>query len=105
MLPDFTKLGAYYSFNIQLLEARHADRLENFRRIPADRLLVETDAPTKAPPPERNRFPLGVGPDGTQINHPANIAVAYDALAQLRGLSGESLGGQVEENFLRLFGA
>ena len=104
MIPAFTELGAYYSFNIQLREPAHAARLENFRTIPADRLLVETDAPVKAPPPELNRFPLGVGPDGSAVNHPANIVVAYEALAELRGISLEELAAQVEINFGRLFG-
>ncbi len=103
MVPLFTELGACYSFNIQLLEPRFASRLENFRHIPADRLLVETDAPTKAPPPDRNRFPLGTGPDDTVINHPANITVAYEALAELRGISQEALAVLVEKNFTRLF--
>jgi TatD DNase family protein len=103
MVQLFTELGAYYSFNIQLLEPRLAGRLENFRHFPADRLLVETDAPTKAPPPERNRFALGTGPDDSAINHPANIAVAYEALAELRGLSLDALAEQVGNNFTRLF--
>lgn len=105
MLPAFTALGAYYSFNIQLLEPRHESRLANFKLIPADRLLVETDAPTKAPPAGRNRFPLGLGADGVEINHPANVAVAYAALADLRGLPLADLAGQVEDNFLKLFGS
>jgi TatD DNase family protein len=78
--------------------------LENFRRIPADRLLVETDAPVKAPAPERNRYPLGTAPDGSVINHPANITVAYEVLAELRGIPLEELATQVEKNFSRLFG-
>ncbi len=105
MIGAFTDLGAYYSFNLQLLEPRHADRLENFRHIPADRLLVETDAPAKAPAPEQNRFPLGVGPDGADINHPANLTFAYAALAELRGVALEDLAAQVETNFHRLFDA
>ena len=105
MLGQFTELGAYYSFNLQLLEPRHADRLENFRQIPADRLLVETDAPAKAPAPGQNRFPLGPGPDGDEINHPANITFAYAALAELRGVALEVLATQVEKNFARLFRA
>lgn len=104
MIKGFTELGAYYSFNLQLLEPRHATRLNNFRHIPVKRLLVETDAPTKAPPPERNRFPLGHGPDGAAVNHPANIAVAYDALAELRGVPLDLLAGQLATNFYRLFG-
>jgi TatD DNase family protein len=103
MIKAFTALGAFYSFNLELLQPRHAARLENFRTIPPDRLLVETDAPTKAPAPDRNRFPLGDGPDGTAINHPGNIVFAYESLAQLRGVELESLAAQVERNFTRLF--
>jgi TatD DNase family protein len=104
MIKTFTDLGACYSFNIELLQPRYESRLASFKAIPADRLLVETDAPTKAPPPGRNRFPLGLGPDGMEINHPANIVVAYEALAALRGLPLASLARQVEGNFMRLFG-
>jgi TatD DNase family protein len=66
-------------------------------------LLVETDAPAKPPPPERNRFPLGVSADGAAINHPANIATAYAALAEIRALPPEILAAQVERNFTVLF--
>ena len=103
MIADFTALGAYYSFNIQLLEPKHSARLENFRTIPADRLLVETDAPTKAPSGTSNRFPLPAASDGSEVNHPANVVVAYEALAQLRGLPFDQLADQVEHNFSRLF--
>jgi len=103
MIADFTPLGAYYSFNIQLLEPKHSARLENFRHIPADRLLVETDAPTKPPVAAANRFPLPDAADGSPVNHPANIVVAYEALAELRGISINALATQVEQNFERLF--
>lgn len=102
MVKPFADLGAYFSFNIELLQPRHADRLANFRTLPADRLLVETDAPTKPPAPELNRFPLPAGPGGP-VNHPANLAVAYEQLALLRGVSLADLAAQVERNFLRLF--
>jgi TatD DNase family protein len=104
MVKGFADLGAYFSFNIELLQPRLSARLENFRSIPADRLLVETDAPTKPPPKELNRFPLPGNTEGSEINHPANIAVAYEQLAQLRGLSVAALAVQVELNFERLFG-
>lgn len=103
MIKNFTDLGAYYSFNIQLLEPRHKSRLNNFRHIPAKRLLVETDAPTKPPAADRNRFPLPPSADGSPVNHPANITVAYEQLAKLRGVTLESLAAQVEQNFRRLF--
>ena len=104
MLKPFADLGAYFSFNLEALQPRLAARLAHFRTIPADRLLVETDAPVKAPAPDRNRFPLGAAPDGTVINHPANVVVAYEALAELRGVPLEALAAQVATNFTRLFG-
>ena len=103
MIKSFTDLGAYFSFNIQLLEPKHASRLNNFRHIPAKHLLVETDAPTKPPAGDLNRFPLPPAPDGSPVNHPANIAVAYEQLAALRSVALETLAAQVEQNFRRLF--
>lgn len=104
MIKPFADLGAYFSFNIELLQPRLSTRLENFRTIPSDRLLVETDAPTKPPPSELNRFPLPATKDGVEINHPANLAVAYEALAKLRGQSVQVLAPLIQTNFLRLFG-
>lgn len=104
MVKPFTDLGAYFSFNVELLQPRMQARLENFKSIPADRLLVETDAPTKPPPPELNRYPLPPDAAGTAANHPANIVVAYEQLAALRGVTCDTLAAQVECNFLRLFG-
>lgn len=103
MIRNFTELGAYFSFNLQLLEPRHAKRLDNFRHVPGKRLLVETDAPTKAPAGALNRFPLPAAADGSEVNHPANLVVAYEQLARLRAVPLEKLAPQIEENFRRLF--
>lgn len=103
MIKGFVDLGAYFSFNIELVAPRHATRLENFKAIPAERLLVETDAPTKPPPPELNRFPLPPDANGNEVNHPANLAVAYTVLAELRGVTVDALAAQVADNFRRLF--
>jgi TatD DNase family protein len=103
MIPEFARLGAYFSFNIELLRARGAGRLENFRTITADRLLVETDAPTKPPPDDLNRYPLPLASDGSRVNHPANLVVAYEQLAVLRGIPLSELTTLVERNFQRLF--
>lgn len=103
MIPEFAGLGAYFSFNIELLRSRSAGRLENFKIIPADRLLVETDAPTKPPPDDLNRYPLPPAADGSPVNHPANLVVAYEQLALLRGMPVSELAPMVERNFRQLF--
>jgi TatD DNase family protein len=103
MIGSFANLGAYFSFNIELVQPRQHARLANFKTLPADRLLVETDAPTKPPPPELNRFPIPAASGGAAINHPANIVIAYEQLAALRGISVEVLAAQVEQNFKKLF--
>lgn len=103
MVKIFADLGAYFSFNIESLHPRHKTRRETYQAVPADRLLVETDAPAYAPPPDHNRFPLGTDAEGSVINHPGNIVVAYEALAELRGVALEPLAVQVEQNFRRLF--
>ena len=104
LVGPFADLGAYFSFNLEVMQPRLAARRASFAAVPLDRLLVETDAPAKAPPAELNRFPLGESADGSPINHPGNILAAYDALAELRGLPLEVLASQVKTNFLRFFG-
>lgn len=123
MIKPFADLGAYFSFNIELLKragrasppdeppsapgssgTARPTRSDVWKHIPADRLLVETDAPTKTPPVALNRYPLPTAADGSEVNHPANIAAAYQALADLRGVTLETLAKQAEANFLQLFG-
>lgn len=103
MAAGFAKLGAYFSFNGAFLEPRKQRLREVYATIPQDRLLVETDAPAMRLPAEREKFPPLPTGDGSLANHPANIAVTYAALAELRGIKLESLTVQVEENFRRLF--
>jgi TatD DNase family protein len=104
MMRQFADVGAYFSFNSAFLDRRYAARQETFKLVPADRLLVETDAPAMPPPAAPNVLELPSASDGTRINHPANIAAAYATLADLRGMSSEALATQVEKNFQRLFG-
>lgn len=105
MVPAFVKLGAYFSFNGAFLDPRK-QRLHALYAtgIPADRLLVETDAPAMRLPADREQFPPFTVPDGSLANHPANVVGTYAGLAQLRGVTIESLAATVTENFTRLFG-
>ncbi len=103
LMREFTARGGYFSFNAYFLHERKAAQRAVFREVPAERLLVETDAPAMLPPEERNAYPLRDAA-GESINHPANLALAYEALAELRDVSVATLATQVEENFARLFG-
>ncbi len=102
MVVGFLDRGARFSFSPSFLHTKKSAQREIFRTLPADRLLVETDAPDLAPPPERNPRPLA-GADGKPLNHPANLLVAYDALAELRGTTRDELAATVAENFARFF--
>lgn len=103
MIPAFAKLGAYFSFPGYFLHERKLNQRETFKHVPADRLLIETDAPDQHLPPEKVIHPL-TGTDGKPLNHPANLSAVYSGLAKFSGENMESLTTRVEENFLRVFG-
>jgi len=104
MVRSFAERGAYFSFNGAFLDPRKTRAHEAFKLVPAERLLVETDAPAMLLPREHQRLTLPATADGQPVNHPGNIAAAYAGLAELRGLAVETLATQVEQNFARLFG-
>jgi len=62
------------------------------RESPADRLLVETDAPFLAPPPHRGKR-----------NEPAFVADVARKVAALRGTTPEALAALARDNYARLF--
>lgn len=68
------KKGAWFSFSGYFLHPRKAKVLEVFRKLPEDRILLETDAPEMLPPEEFVKFPLEAG-----VNHPANLAGIAEA--------------------------
>jgi TatD DNase family protein len=103
MVAEFVKLGAYFSFSPYFLNTRKFRQREAFAEIPISRLLIETDAPALYPPPEANRFPLMEHATGLTLNHPANLRVAFDGLAALRGLPDNEMARHLQENFNRLW--
>lgn len=90
--------GAHFSFPLYFMHGRKAAQRELFRTLPADRVLVETDAPDLLPPPEWIAHPLEGG-----LNSPANLVRTYEALAALRGVTVEVLAASVRANWRRLF--
>ncbi|MES2694857.1 MAG: TatD family hydrolase [Verrucomicrobiota bacterium] len=102
---ELIPLGAYFSFNGSFLNDRQCARREVFKTLPLDRLLAETDAPAMPLPASHRTHHLPDLPNGTALNHPANIDAVYAGLAQLRALPIEVLAATLGENFTRLFGA
>lgn len=87
------ELGLYISFSGILTFRRSEELREIAAFIPAERLLVETDAPYLAPVPHRGHR-----------NEPAYVAETAKVLADVRGVSFEELSHVTTGNFFRLFG-
>jgi TatD DNase family protein len=85
--------GWYCSFagNVTYPSAR--DLQEAARRVPAELLLAETDAPFLSPQPVRGK-----------PNRPANVVATAEQLAELREISYGELEAAVEANSRRVFG-
>jgi TatD DNase family protein len=86
------RMGGYISFSGILTFPRSNELREIARDIPADRLLVETDAPYLAPVPFRGKR-----------NEPAYVAHTAKVLAQVRDLGSAALADLTTTNFRRLF--
>jgi TatD DNase family protein len=85
-------LGLYISLS-GIVTFRNAAALqETARRIPDDRLLIETDAPFLAPVPHRGK-----------TCEPAFVADTARLVADLRGVGVAALTGQTDRNFYQLF--
>ncbi|WOK36734.1 TatD family hydrolase [Sphingomonas sp. C3-2] len=85
-------LGFYISISGIVTFKNARDLQATAARVPADRLLVETDSPFLAPVPHRGK-PC----------EPGYVADTARFLANLRGVDAETLARQTSENFLRLF--
>lgn len=90
---EFLELGLYISF-AGMLTFKKSDALRAVAaQVPAERLLVETDAPYLSPEPFRGQRP----------NEPARVVHTAECLAQVRGVSLDELARQTTQNALTLF--
>jgi TatD DNase family protein len=101
MLKPLLRLGARFSFNATTADPRKEKHWQTFREIPADRLLVETDAPDMIPPADFR--PAQQGEAEVEFNHPGNLPAAYAFLAKLREVTPDELAEQVKQNYRELF--
>jgi TatD DNase family protein len=85
-------LGFYISFS-GIVTFKKADALRDVaKKVPLERILVETDSPYLAPVPHRGK-----------TNEPAYVAHTAAVVAELRGLTRDELAIRTTENFFRLF--
>jgi TatD DNase family protein len=85
-------LGLFISFTGILTFKKSDDLRAIARDLPADRVLVETDAPYLAPGRYRGKR-----------NEPAYVVETAKVLAQIRGLSADEVARQTTDAFFRLF--
>ena len=91
-MKKFVEAGWYISFGGILTFKNSRDLREVAGKVPEDKLLVETDAPYLAPEPVRG-----------SKNTPANVKYVVACLAEIRGLSIQSMSKITSENTRRLF--
>lgn len=86
--------GAMLSFTGVLTYRNAPEVREAAKLAPADRIMVETDAPFLSPEPKR----------GTRPCMPSYARLTAERLAEVRGVSYEQLEEQIDANTLRFFG-
>ena len=84
--------NAFFSASGIITFKNSLDLQETFKKLPLDKLLVETDSPFLAPVPMRGKK-----------NEPSFIKYTIDKLALLRNMTSEKISNQTTNNFNRLF--
>jgi TatD DNase family protein len=87
LLPTALERSYYVSFAGNVTYPKAEELREAARRVPADRLLAETDTPYLSPQPVRGR-----------PNEPAHVVHTLAALADARGEDVRELAGRIDAN-------
>ncbi len=106
LVAPLAALGAWFSFSGIVTRHRATRTHAAARAVPADRLLVETDAPDILPilgDAALQDPSLPRDAEGRAINLPGNLLLVLRALAELRGVSVEALAACSHRNARRLF--
>lgn len=90
---ECTSRGFWCSFAGNITYKRNDELREAARAVPAELLLVETDAPYLAPVPHRGK-----------PNSPALVSLTADALGSALGLDAVQLRGRLADNTAAAFG-
>ncbi len=86
------ELGFYIGVSGIMTFKKAEELRETLRRVPLERLLVETDAPYLAPVPQRGKQ-----------NEPAFVVHTAAALAELKAVEADELAAVTTQNFYTLF--
>lgn len=89
---EYLALGMYVSLSGVVTFKNAPDMHEVARRVPLDRLLIETDSPFLTPEPHRGAR-----------NEPAHVQYVAEKIAGLRGISREEVAAATEQNTRSLF--
>lgn len=92
MAEQAMQMGLYISFSGVITFKNAKEMLYIVKAIPANRILIETDAPFLAPHPHRGKK-----------NEPAYVRFVAEKIAEIKGISLEELGKTVMNNASRLF--
>src|SRR5207237_8636156 len=92
LLPTALERGYYVSFAGNVTYPKAEELREAARRVPADRLLAETDSPYLSPQPRRGR-----------PNEPANVVHTVTALAEARDEDPVELAARLDANAAMAF--
>ncbi|MBU3590964.1 TatD family hydrolase [Polynucleobacter sp. 78F-HAINBA] len=86
------EMGFYISFSGIVTFKSAKDLQETCKQVPLERMLIETDSPYLAPIPYRGK-----------TNEPAWVSKVGEFIADLKGVSIETLAAQTSSNFFQCF--
>jgi TatD DNase family protein len=92
MASQALDMGFYISFSGIITFNSAQDLREVVKKVPLDRLLIETDAPYLAPVPKRGK-----------PNYPAYVRYVAECVADVRGVSVDQIEAVTKDNFQSLF--
>ena len=88
-------IGGNISFTGIITYKNTTEIQEAVQYIPADRFMIETDAPFLTPEPTRST--------GVKINSPLYVKIIANKIAEIRGISVEEVESQTSENAINFF--
>lgn len=88
MVPEFAKLGAYFSFSGYIMSLKESKAKKMLKSVPADRILLETDAPDGLPKCDDLDSLFYIEKD---FSHPEDHNAQVQNAAPINGSSSESM--------------